>query len=86
MTALHNAATTIHPVVPGTRLPPPGSANPARLTVAMHDLIWEALYAPIGRIIAFATERINVLQFLTIRRYLTLVFAALVLLLLVLAI
>lgn len=67
-------------------MPPPGSANPARLTVEMHDLIWETLYAPIGRTIAFATERINVLQFLTIRRYLTLVFAALVLLLLVLAI
>lgn len=67
-------------------MPPPGSANPARLTVAFHDLIWEILYAPIGRAIAIATERINILQFLTIRRYLTLVFAALVLLLLVLAI
>src|SRR6201997_5170631 len=67
-------------------MPPPGSARPARLAVEMHDLIWEALYAPIGRAIAFATERINILQFLTIRRYLTLVFVALVLLLLVLAI
>jgi formate hydrogenlyase subunit 3/multisubunit Na+/H+ antiporter MnhD subunit len=67
-------------------MPPPGSTAPARLTVHMHDLIWEALYAPIGKVIAVATERINVLQFLTIRRYLTLVFVALVLLLLVLAI
>jgi hydrogenase-4 component B len=67
-------------------MPPPGSAKPARLVVETHDLIWERLYAPIGWIIAFATERINVLQFLTIRRYLTLVFMALVLLLLVLAI
>jgi hypothetical protein len=49
-------------------------------------LIWEALYAPIAKVITFATERINILQFLTIRRYLTLVFLALVLLLLVLAI
>ena len=65
-------------------MPPPGSAAPARLTVTMHDLIWETLYAPIGKAIAFATERINILQFLTIRRYLTLVFVALVLLLLVL--
>ena len=40
---------------------------------------------PIGRAIAFATERINVLQFLTIRRYLTLVFVALIVLLLVVA-
>src|SRR5262249_4454080 len=52
-------------------MPEPGSARPARLTVEVHDLIWEAIYAPIGKAIAFATERINILQFLTIRRYLT---------------
>jgi hydrogenase-4 component B len=67
-------------------MPPPGSTVPARLTVETHDLIWETLYAPIERSIAFATERINILQFLTIRRYLSLVFVALVLLLLVVAI
>ena len=67
-------------------MPPPGSAAPARLHVELHDLIWEALYAPIAKVITFVTERINILQFLTIRRYLTLVFVALVLLLLVLAI
>jgi hydrogenase-4 component B len=66
-------------------MPPPGSAAPARLTVVMHDLIWEALYAPIAAAISFATARINILQFLTIRRYLTLVFVALVLLLVVVA-
>ncbi len=67
-------------------MPPPGSTAPARLRVTTRDLIWEALYAPIGQVVGFATERINILQFLTIRRYLSLVFAALVLLLLVLAI
>lgn len=66
-------------------MPPPGSTTPARLTVTLHDPMWEAFYAPISGLIAFATERLNVLQFLTIRRYLSLVFAALVLLLLVLA-
>jgi len=66
-------------------MPPPGSAATARLTVVMHDLIWEGLYAPIAKLIGFATMRINVLQFLTIRRYLTLVFVALVLLLVVLS-
>jgi formate hydrogenlyase subunit 3/multisubunit Na+/H+ antiporter MnhD subunit len=66
-------------------MPPPGSAATARLTVVMHDPIWEGLYAPIAKIISFATLRINVLQFLTIRRYLTLVFVALVLLLVVLS-
>ena len=54
--------------------------------VEVHDLIWDALYAPISGFVAFAAERLNVLQFLTIRRYLSLVFAALILLLLVLAI
>jgi len=67
-------------------MPPPGSGAPARLTVEIRDLIWDMAYAPIVRFVDFAAERLNILQFLTIRRYLTLVFAALVLLLLVLAI
>jgi formate hydrogenlyase subunit 3/multisubunit Na+/H+ antiporter MnhD subunit len=67
-------------------MPPPGSVAPARLTVKIHDPIWEALYAPISELVAYTAERLNVLQFLTIRRYLTLVFAALVILLLVLTI
>jgi len=67
-------------------VPPPGSSAPARLTVELRDLIWERLYAPITTAINFAAEHLNYLQFLTIRRYLTLVFAALILLLLVLAI
>ena len=67
-------------------MPPPGSAAPARFTVEVRDLIWEALYAPIAIGIGFVTQYINILQFLTIRRYLSLVFVALVLLLLVLAI
>ena len=67
-------------------MPPPGDARPARLTVEIRDLIWDAAYAPIAVFIDYATGRLNVLQFLTIRRYLTLVFSALVLLLLVLAI
>ncbi len=44
------------------------------------------MYAPRGNGVDFAAERLNQLQFLTIRRYLTLVFAALVGLLIVLAI
>lgn len=67
-------------------MPPPGSTAPARLTVKMRDPVWDTLYAPIAGFIAFTVEKLNVLQFLTIRRYLSLVFAALVLLLLVLAI
>lgn len=66
-------------------MPPPSSPLPARLQVELHDLIWDGLYAPIAKAIGFATDRINVLQFFSIRRYLTLVFVALVVLLLVVA-
>jgi formate hydrogenlyase subunit 3/multisubunit Na+/H+ antiporter MnhD subunit len=67
-------------------MPPPGAAHPARLTVSLRDLVWEALYAPIARGLAVATEKLNHLQFLTIRKYLSLMFAALVGLLLVVAV
>jgi hydrogenase-4 component B len=67
-------------------MPPPGATRPAHFTVQLRDLIWEAAYAPIGAFVEYAATRLNVLQFLTIRRYLTLVFSVLVLLLLVLAI
>jgi hypothetical protein len=66
-------------------MPPPGDPRPARLTVVVRDVIWDVLYAPIAGSVAFAAEKLNVLQFLTIRRYLALVFFALVLLLLGLA-
>jgi len=67
-------------------MPPPGSTAPARLVVTLRDPIWDTLYAPLAGLVATAAERLNVLQFLTIRRYLMLVFTALVTLLLVLAI
>ena len=66
-------------------MPPPNSIAPARFVAIVRDPIWDTLYAPLSGFIEFATEKLNVLQFLTIRRYLSLVFAALVLLLLVLA-
>jgi hydrogenase-4 component B len=67
-------------------MPPPGSTAPAHLAVSLSDPIWDTLYAPLAGLVATAAERLNVLQFLTIRRYLMLVFTALVVLLLVLAI
>jgi len=67
-------------------MPPPGDTRPARLHVEVKDLIWDYGYAPIATAIDFAADRLNHLQFLTIRRYLSLVFLALVTLLLVLAI
>jgi len=67
-------------------MPPPGDARPAVLRVELSDLVWDFLYARIEGAVSFAAERMNYLQFLTIRRYLSFVFLALVLLLLVLAI
>jgi NADH:ubiquinone oxidoreductase subunit 5 (subunit L)/multisubunit Na+/H+ antiporter MnhA subunit len=67
-------------------MPPPGDGRPARFTLELHDLVWDTLYAPIAGGIGFAADKLNRLQFLTIRQFLSLVFAALVLLLLVLAI
>jgi hypothetical protein len=66
-------------------MPPPGSLKPARFEVSLRDLVWDALYAPVAASVSFAADRLNVLQFQTIRRYLSLVFATLVTLLLVLA-
>lgn len=67
-------------------MPPPGSVRPATFTVRMRDVIWDAVYARIARLIDFISTKLNALQFLTIRRYLSLVFATLVLLLLGLAV
>ncbi len=62
-------------------MPEPGSLEVARLHLRLRDLVWEWLFVPIARIINHTADRLNALQFLTIRRYLTLVFAVLVLLL-----
>ena len=62
-------------------MPPPGDLRAARLTVTLRDLVWDVIYAPIATAIWFGTEKLNHLQFLTIRKYLSLVFALLVILL-----
>lgn len=67
-------------------MPPPGDPRPARLTVTLRDLLWDGIYAPIAGGVAVAAERLNHLQFLTIRQYLSLVFVALVGLLLAVSI
>lgn len=66
-------------------MPPPGDARPARLTVSLRDLVWDGIYDPVGKTVWLAADRLNTLQFLTIRQYLSLVFVALVGLLLVVA-
>jgi formate hydrogenlyase subunit 3/multisubunit Na+/H+ antiporter MnhD subunit len=75
--------TTVFQARERVDMPPPGDARPARLLVSLRDLVWEGIYAPIARAVSVTGERLNHLQFLTIRQYLSLVFVALVGLLLV---
>jgi len=66
-------------------LPLPGDTRPARLTVRLRDLVWDCVYAPIADGTAYAASKLNYLQLLTIRQYLSGVFVALIGLLMVLA-
>jgi hypothetical protein len=66
-------------------MPPPGDIAPARIEKHFSDVIWDVFYAPIAGAIWRASEILNHLQFLTIRRYLGFVFAALIILLFALA-
>jgi formate hydrogenlyase subunit 3/multisubunit Na+/H+ antiporter MnhD subunit len=59
-------------------MPAPGDLRPARLSIRVRDLVWDVVYAPISGWVSYASEKLNYLQFLTIRQYLSLVFAALV--------
>jgi hydrogenase-4 component B len=65
-------------------MPPPGDLRPARIQVELHDLAWELIYTPVTAAVSFVGGWLDHLQFLTIRRYLGIVFGTLVLLLLVL--
>jgi formate hydrogenlyase subunit 3/multisubunit Na+/H+ antiporter MnhD subunit len=66
-------------------MPPPGDPAPARLSVSWRDRAWDGIYLRVAGAVEFAAGRLNRFQFLTIRRYLSLVFGFLVLLLLGLA-
>jgi hydrogenase-4 component B len=67
-------------------MPPPGDARPAVMHVTLRDLVWDWFYAPVEGSVATTAGRLNQFQFLTIRKYLSLVFGLLIILLLVLAI
>lgn len=66
-------------------MPEPGDARPAQFTLSMRDLAWDAFYAPVERGVTWLAERMNTLQFLTIRRYLVFMFTALIVLLVTVA-
>jgi formate hydrogenlyase subunit 3/multisubunit Na+/H+ antiporter MnhD subunit len=66
-------------------MPRPGEMRPARFHVKVFDPVWRFAYGPLARSVLHAAVMLNQLQFLTIRRYLTLVFGTLIVLLLVVA-
>jgi len=66
-------------------MPPPGDPSAARHAASTTDLAWRHLYTPLIALVGALATRANSLQFLTIRRYLSLVFGTLILLLVGLA-
>lgn len=67
-------------------MPRPGDTRTALFTVSLLDPIWQGVYVPLARLVGAIADRVNVTQFLTIRRYLSLMFGALILLLLIVAV
>jgi hypothetical protein len=72
-------------VVERLDMPRPGELRAGHFQVRVRDPAWRFGYGPLARGVTKAAQRLNRLQFLTVRSYLTLVFAALILLLLVVA-
>ena len=66
-------------------MPRPGETRAGRFHVKVFDPAWRFAYGPVARGIMRTAVTLNQLQFLTIRRYLTLVFGTLIMLLLVVA-
>jgi len=67
-------------------MPEPGDTAPARLEMVSRDPAWDFLYTPLARLVPWLGGWLNRLQFLTIRRYLGFMFAALVVVLVAVAV
>jgi hydrogenase-4 component B len=67
-------------------MPPPGDLRPARFAVRYRDYVWRYLYAKPASALIYLAVRANAFQFLTIRRYLVLMFCTLIALLLIMAV
>ena len=67
-------------------MPPPGDMRPRRFHVYLRDLAWDLMYAPVEHAVGFVAEHLNKVQSWTIRAYLSLVFGAVVVLLMVLSV
>jgi hydrogenase-4 component B len=77
--------SVVFPVHLKVDMPRPGETRAGHFAVRVSDPAWRYCYGPLARTVGMLATRLNRLQFLTIRRYLTLVFCALILLLVVVA-
>lgn len=77
--------TTMFHVRDAVDMPRPGETRPGHFRVRVVDPAWHWFYGPVARAVWRVSVALNWLQFLTIRRYLSLVFTTLVLLLMVVA-
>jgi hydrogenase-4 component B len=66
-------------------MPRPGEMRAGSFHLRVLDPAWRFAYGPIARTVGTVATRLNRLQFLTIRSYLTLVFSTLILLLVMVA-
>ena len=62
-------------------MPRPGELRPARITLTLHDPVWEVIYAPLAKGLLWTTITLGGLRHMSIRQYLSLVYAVLILLL-----
>jgi formate hydrogenlyase subunit 3/multisubunit Na+/H+ antiporter MnhD subunit len=78
--------TVVFRVYERVDMPRPGEMRAGHFHMRVFDPAWNFAFGPLARAVNMIATQLNRLQFLTIRSYLTLVFCALVLLLLMVAI
>jgi hypothetical protein len=66
-------------------MPRPGEIRAGHFGLRILDPAWQYVYGPVARGVGAVSVVLNQLQFLTIRRYLTLVFCTLIALLVLVA-
>jgi hydrogenase-4 component B len=77
--------TTVFQVREKVDMPPPGDDRAAVFHAKVFDPAWRIVYGPLARAVWRTARRLNGLQFLTIRQYLSLTVSTLILLLLAVA-
>ena len=66
-------------------MPKPGEMRAGAFHLRVLDPAWRLAYGPLARAVSTVATKLNQFQFLTIRRYLTLVFCTLIALLVMVA-